>query len=231
MRTVARMQGLIQRENQSPEIVVIEPLNDWTCTACAGTGALLTMDEPGPTCLACADLDHLVYLRAGDAALTRRARRASRLSAVVVRFSRARRRYERRGILVEEAALEEAERQCLADAEARARRREREAERRRRDDVDLCARFAAEIARLFPGCSPERAEVIARHTVGRGSGRVGRSAAGRALDPAAVELAVLASVRHEDTGYDELLMRGLSREDARQRVRGDVELVLERWRR
>lgn len=54
----------------------------------------------------CADMDHLVFLGAGDAALTRRAKRASRQSAVVVRLSRSRRRYERQGILVEEAALE-----------------------------------------------------------------------------------------------------------------------------
>jgi len=43
-------------------------------------------------------------LPSGDAALTRRAKRASGLSVVVVRFSRARRRYERQGILVEEEA-------------------------------------------------------------------------------------------------------------------------------
>ena len=47
----------------------------------------------------------------------------------------------------------------------------------------------------------------------------------RALDPAAVELAVVASVRHEDTSYDALLMSGV------ERVCGDVERVLERWRR
>jgi hypothetical protein len=41
---------------------------------------------------------------------------------VVVRFSRSRTRYERQGILVEEAALESAEAQCLADEDARGRR-------------------------------------------------------------------------------------------------------------
>lgn len=109
---------LAQRQNRPPELVVIAALNDWICTACGGTGDLLTMDAPGPLCLGCADLDHLVFLAAGDAALTRRARRASRRSAVVVRFSRARKRYERQGILVEQEALEQAERECLQDAEA-----------------------------------------------------------------------------------------------------------------
>ncbi|WP_373871493.1 DUF2293 domain-containing protein [Actinoplanes utahensis] len=50
---------------------------------------------------------------------------------------------------------------------------------------------------------------MSRHTGERGSGRVGRSAAGRALDPDAVTRAVVASVRHEDTGYDEMLMSGV----------------------
>jgi hypothetical protein len=83
------------------------------------------MEGPGPLCLACAEMDHLVFLATGDAALTRRAKAASTLSAVVVRFSRARKRYERQGILVEEDALAAAEQQCLADQEARSRRRER----------------------------------------------------------------------------------------------------------
>jgi len=32
------------------------------------------MEAAGPVCLACAELDHLVFLGAGDAALTRRAK-------------------------------------------------------------------------------------------------------------------------------------------------------------
>jgi len=150
---------------------------------------------------------------------------------VVVRFSRARRRYERQGILVEEDALAAAEERCLADEEARARRRERDAARRAGEDAELGRRFAAEIARLFPGCPPDRADAIARHAVLRGSGRVGRSAAGRAAEPPAVELAVVASIRHRDTDYDDLLMSGVDRTDARGRVRDQVEEVLERWRR
>jgi hypothetical protein len=37
--------------------------------------------------LTCADMDHLVFLPAGGAALTRRAKKASTLSAVVVRLA------------------------------------------------------------------------------------------------------------------------------------------------
>jgi hypothetical protein len=187
------------------------------------------MEEPGPLCMRCADLDHLVFLPAGEAALTRRARRASRLSAVVIRFSRSRGRYERQGILVEQEALERAERECLADAEARARRRGRDAALREAGDVELQARIASEIRRRFPGCPGERAETIARHTGARGSGRVGRSAAGRALDSQAIALAVAASVRHLDTRYDELLMSGVGRAEARELVRPDIERILASW--
>lgn len=77
------------------------------------------MDDAGPQCLHCADLGHLEFLPAGDAALTRRAKRASRLSAVVVQWSSSRKRYERRGILVELEAFGQAEAECLADAEGR----------------------------------------------------------------------------------------------------------------
>ena len=132
----------------------------------------------------------------------RRAKKASGLSAVVVRWSRSRKRYERPGLLVEEPALDRAEQECVADADARLRRRERDAGRRADEDVEFQRRFAAELARLYPGCPAERAEAIARHAGLRGSGRVGRSADGRALDERAVGLAVVASIRHEDTDYD-----------------------------
>jgi len=69
------------------ELVVISPLSDWTCRECQASGDLLVMEGPGPLCLACAELDHLVFLGRGDAALTRRAKAASKLWAVVIRFS------------------------------------------------------------------------------------------------------------------------------------------------
>lgn len=212
------------------ELVVVMPIKDWSCASCGTTGAFLTMDDAGPLCLTCAEMDHLVFLPAGDAALTRRAKRASRLSAVVVRFSRARRRYERQGLLVEEPALDQAEVECLADAELRARRRERDALRRAGDDLELQRRMAAKIASLFPGCPSERAHEIACHAAARGSGRVGRSAGGRQLEEWALELAVTASVRHRDTAYDKLLMAGVERSEARDRVGDDVARVIAAWR-
>jgi hypothetical protein len=225
----AQQERIAQRQDKPPELVVIQPLKDWACAECGNGGDLLVMDDAGPQCMSCADLDHLVFLPAGDAALTRRAKKASGLSAVVVRWSRSRKRYERQGLLVEEPALDQAEEQCLADEDARMRRRERDRERRAGQDAELYARVAKEISRLFPGCPAGRADGIARHAALRGSGRVGRSAAGRALDENAITLAVVASVRHQDTDYDSLLMSGVPRETARDRIRPALERVLAAW--
>lgn len=224
-------QRLVERQSRPPDLLAIMPVGEWTCSECGATGDLLLMEDAGPLCLTCAELDHLVFLPAGDATLSRRAKKASRLSLVVVRWARARKRYERQGILIEEAALEQAEAACLADEEVRARQRLRAAERRERQDEDFAGRFEAAIRDLFPGCPADRAATIARHTSARSSGRVGRSAAGQALETGAVTRAVVAAVRHEDTRYDELLMSGVSRDVARERIREDVDEVLESWTR
>lgn len=217
-------------DGRSVDLIVIRPHNrEWTCHLCGGTGWLLKMEDGGPVCLTCADLDELVYLPAGNTALTRRARKASRLSGVVIRFSRARERYEREGVLVEESALQEAEQKCLADEDLRAARRERDAERREQVDKVFVEIFAASILVTFPGCPRERAEAIARHTGERGSGRVGRSPAGQEREERAVTAAVVASIRHEDTEYDELLMTGVPRHEARERIRADVDRMLHEW--
>ena len=209
---------------------MISPHNAWTCASCGDTGDFLLKDKAGALCLDCADLGHLEFLPSGDAALTRRATKASRLSAVVVRWSTRRNRYERQGILAEAAAIEQAAQECLSDADVRARRRKREQSRRADQDVRFRGEFAAAIREQFPGCPVDRAEAIALHAAARGSGRVGRSAAGRALDPDAVRLAVVASVRHVDTDYDTLLMSGVDRESARAQVHKRVEDVVNAWR-
>lgn len=223
-------QHAVERQSRPPDLIVISPVKQWTCTSCGDTGDLLLMEDAGPLCLDCSDLGHLVFLPSGDAALTRRAKKASRLSAVVVRWSQTHKRYERQGILAEAEEIERAEIECLSDAEVRARRRERDQARRADEDVRLAAELAAAIRALFPGCPVGRAEAIARHAATRGSGRIGRSAAGRVLDPDAVSLAVAAAVRHVDTGYDRLLMSGIDRDTARRQVRERVEDVLSGWR-
>jgi hypothetical protein len=70
---------LTAKQSKPPDLVVVQALGTFTCAACGRTdGDLLMMEDADPVCLTCADLDHLVFLPAGDAALTRRARQASR---------------------------------------------------------------------------------------------------------------------------------------------------------
>jgi hypothetical protein len=217
----------------SPELKVFVSSRESTCGECKaelGRHAWIYLaGEGGALCLVCADLDHLVFLPPGNAALTRRARRYSALLAVVLKWSTARKRYERQGLLVEAAALERAESECLADAEVRARRREREAERRAELDAAYVGRFAQRVRELYPRCPLGREQEIAEHACLKYSGRIGRSAAGKALNDEAIRLAIEAHVRHRETNYDAMLARGVDRVDARAAVRAEVGRVLEGW--
>jgi hypothetical protein len=220
-------------EISTMDLNVFITTSEATCSECGeelGRSAWITLVEnKGALCLACADLDHLLFLPSGDAALTRRARKHSTLAAVVLRWSRARKRYERQGLLVEATALEKAETECLEDSEARARRRERQAERRVELDQQFVERFAARVRQLFPRCPEGREMTIAEHACQKYSGRVGRSAAAKSLDEAAVRLAVIAHIRHAETNYDSLLGKGYERHVARAEVREVVERVLGGW--
>ena len=185
--------------------------------------------DKGAACLTCADLDHLVFLPSGDAALTRRSRKHSRLSAVVLKWSRARKRYERQGLLVESDALEKAERECEADAAQREIRRARAAVRRAELDDEYIRRFAVRVQEVYPHCPGGREMLIAEHACMKYSGRVGRSAEAKALDEHAVRLAVTAHVRHAETNYDDLLLNGFERLEARSIVQADVTSTLDAW--
>jgi hypothetical protein len=218
---------------KTADLKIFISTRDSTCDECGenlGRKAWITLvEDKGALCLACADLDHLVFLPAGDAALTRRSRKYSTLSAVVLKWSRARKRYERQGLLVEEQALEQAEQECLADSEARTRRREREAARRAELDRQYVERFAARVRELFPRCPAGRERIIAEHACLKYSGRIGRSARAKSLDEDAVRLAVVAHIRHAETEYDTLLAKGYDRWEARGQVEGAVSRVLTRW--
>jgi hypothetical protein len=103
------------------ERVVVQPLRETTCGQC-GTDidSFLVMEENRPLCMQCGGLGGLEFLPSGNTALTRRATKYSERKAVVVRFSRSRKRYERQGILAEPEAIERAERECVEDADGRA---------------------------------------------------------------------------------------------------------------
>ena len=110
-----KRERLAEKASRAPDLVVIQPLNsEWTCHRCGGTGGLLMMEYPGPACLRCVGLDDLEFLPAGDALLSRRVKAKSTRCAVVVRFSRSRRRYERQGLLVEPQALADVQHDLVA---------------------------------------------------------------------------------------------------------------------
>ena len=91
--------------------------------------------------------------------------------------------------------------------------------------------MAKQIGILFPGCPAHELAAIAEYTaVIRGSGRVGRTEAGRNLEEYALTAAVIAAVRHKHTEYDKLLAQGMDRATARQRVGDKIDEILAAWR-
>ena len=73
------------------------------------------MEANKPLCLCCANLNELEYLPRGNAQLTRYVKKESIKSAVVVEFSRTRKRYERQGILVEKESLKKARQELMIE--------------------------------------------------------------------------------------------------------------------
>jgi len=230
---VARIAPARSTRPKRDGIVIFSIVRDSTCAECGselGKGRFIRIEGERALCLACADLDHLVFLPRGDTALTRRATKYSTLWAVVVRFSRSRKRYERQGVMVEESAMERADRECLVDTETRALARERAAERRAELDEEYVKAFAQCVGELFPNCPPAEQYAIAEHACRKHSGRLGRSAVAKRFEADAVNLAVRANVRHAHTRYDELLVQGWNRGEARAEVESKVDEVLLRWR-
>lgn len=114
-----KRERLAEQASRPPELVVVQPLkHEWKCHRCDGTGDLLVMENAGPACLRCVGLDDLEFLPAGNALLTRRVKAKSARSAVVVRFSRTRHRYERQGLLVDPRTLTEVQQQIEAQERA-----------------------------------------------------------------------------------------------------------------
>jgi hypothetical protein len=109
--SLEKRERLAEKARAEPELVAILPLKAWACHKCGGAGDFLIMEKPGPLCLFCAGLADLVFVPAGDALLTRRVKAKSARRAVVVRFSKARGRYERQGLLAEPRAVESARRE------------------------------------------------------------------------------------------------------------------------
>lgn len=84
-----------------------------------------------------------------------------------------------------------------------------------------------EISKMFPRIPQERIQKILKHMLVKRSGRVGRSKDVPLRQMA--ELAVKAHIRHKDTEYDELLRKGITREQARSQVKTRIDEVVKSW--
>lgn len=137
--------SLREKLNRPPELVVFwarRPSRCFQCQEELGSGRLLFLEQGEPLCLRCAGLDHLAFLPRGDSNLTRLAKSHSSRYAVVVRFSRTRKRYERQGLLVEA--------QALAKAEAEVRLQD-SSQRRESESTVRCGKNAMEASEVAEG--------------------------------------------------------------------------------
>jgi len=220
------------RENSPPAVFVA--MDEKICTECGMEifrGGLFLPEKPERLlCIHCADLGELEYLPSGDPALTRRATKHSSVSYVVLKFSRARKHFERQGILVQSEAIELAEKECAADENLRRQRQERNRERLGRLDEEFVKKFAAAVRSQFPAMPRGRERQIAEHACEKSSGRVGRTAAAKEFDQDVIALAVVAHIRHRETNYDRLLYQLGDRHEARRAVQNAVKNILEIWR-
>lgn len=204
------------------------------CARCATVLALgnrLVLRDGEVCCLPCAGLATLEFLPAGDPAVTRRASKHSSCRALVVQWSRVGKRYQRTGTLLQPQAIVRAREECEADAATRQARQAKAATVREAQDRQYLAQFTAELKRLFPGCPSAEAEQIALHACEKYSGRVGRSAAAKDLDPEKIRLAVIAHIRHVHTGYDGFFDINVRKQEARRLVQVAIQRVLSQWER
>jgi len=203
------------------------------CDKCGkqlGKKALISLKNDNDAwCLKCSGLNRLAFLPSGDVAMTRRAKKYSALSAIVFKWRRRRRRYERQGLLVEEQAITRATEECHADADKRQRRQAQVAVRTAELDKLYIKEFAGRLRELFPYCPVLLENEIAEHACKKYSGRVGRSANAKELNEQSIRLAVIAHIRHTETNYDKLLESMVKKVDARKMVYPAVNAVLKYW--
>ncbi|KAL9107618.1 MAG: hypothetical protein Q9227_007521 [Pyrenula ochraceoflavens] len=107
-----------------------------------------------------------------------------------------------------------------------ATREDRAASVLRKDALDN-TRARDALTRLFPSISVAEIDPIVKRAFEKGSGCIGR--AGQIGLEERVGLAVWSHVRHKYTEYDTLLRKGMDREAARLKVRGDIQRIYKKW--
>lgn len=221
------------QKQRAQELLAIVSQAEQQCGSCGlkiDPGSVYSLHEKIIRCGSCNGWAELVLVPSGDAALTRRVSRFAAVAVPVCEWNRRRKRWERRGTLASEAAHAEAQAACALDAEKRERARARAQKRAAVKDEEYRAIFAQKVRQLYSGIPAGTEHIIAQHACEKYSGRVGRTAAAKELDDEMITLAVVAHIRHMHTDYDDLLLRGVSKADARQRIRGPMQEVLRLWR-
>jgi hypothetical protein len=113
--------------SDSDAILVFPSQGEGDCAHCAAPlyqSAFVTFKNDTIACVKCGGLENLEFLPSGNTALTRRANALSAVKYVVLKFSRARKRYERQGILARLEILDQARRECATDEAAREAKRQ-----------------------------------------------------------------------------------------------------------
>ncbi len=205
------------------------------CKSCGFTvkegNKLLAFDEKsGGVCEKCANLSALTLLKPGDVAMTRRSKKHSSRTVVVLTWNNRRKRYDRLGQLVEPLAIERARLECEADKEKREAKQKKDAVKRVEEDKIYRAEFAVAIRQIYPSMPKGREVKVADHACEKYSGRVGRTAKAKEFDEDMINRAVIAHIRHSETGYDNMFGRGQGKREIRSEIRGDIDRVLSRWR-
>lgn len=206
------------------------------CTSCGksipkGKSFVAESENHRGTCFNCSPFVGYVMLPPGNAAMTRRSKKHSTLCGVVLAWNQRRKRYERRGQLVEELAIEKARLECEKDQEIRDKKNKKAAIIREVKDQEYKMAFAKAIRGRYPNCPIKREYDIAEHACEKHSGRVGRTADAKQFDSKMIDLAVEAHIRHAETDYDTRFGQGKGKKEIRTEVRYDINHVLRQWRR
>lgn len=149
---------------------------------------------------------------------------------MVLSWNNRRRRYDRLGQLVDPIAIEKASAECEADKEKREAKQKKAAEKRIVEDKKYRELFAKEIKKIFPNIPTNREFEVANHACEKYSGRVGRTAKAKDFDEDMINRAVIAHIRHSETNYDDMFGMGKRKREIRDDIRGDIEIVLRRWK-
>jgi len=209
-----------------------EKLNCKTCGARVPKGKAFVSESENHkgTCFGCSPFMGYIMLPPGDTAMTRRSKKHSTLCGVVLFWNQRRKRYERKGQLVEESAIEKARLECESDKESRTLKNKKAAITRTIQDKAYIIIFAEAIRNRYPNCPMNREHEIATHACEKYSGRVGRTANAKQFDGKMIDLAVEAHIRHTETNYDGQFGKGKGKKEIRSDVKLDIRRVLRKWR-